>query len=77
MIIWSNPVPDPHTAAATAPQQLHFADIGQIVGAIMRMKEQQRAQKEEEQRQLIQGIGQAVGGAAQAYKTYQAGSQAK
>jgi hypothetical protein len=38
---WSNPYNDPHIAAAMAPDVLSFPDIGQVVSAIMRMRENQ------------------------------------
>ena len=68
---WSNPIQDPHTAAALAPDALHFADIGPVVGAIMRMREQQAAQKQQAQKEMIAGVGDAVKGAYSGYEKYQ------
>jgi hypothetical protein len=71
---WSNPTPDlAHTAAAMAPESLHFADIGPVVGAIMRMKEQQAHQKAQDQKDMIEGIGKVAQAGVAAYGAYSSG----
>jgi len=73
---WSNPYQDPHTAAAVAPDALHFADIGPIVAHIMQMRENQARAKDQANKEMIAGVGNAVVGAKEGYDKYEKHNEA-
>jgi hypothetical protein len=67
---WSNPNQNQGVLSSQGPSSLQFADIGSIVGKIMQMRENQAAQKRQEQADLIKGIGQAAVGAYTGYEKF-------
>src|SRR6476661_8390033 len=63
--LWSNPVPDQHTSAdLSAGYKVDAANIGPLVGAILRYREAQQQQQQKQLTDMISGIGKGISGVA-------------